>query len=1672
MDVYQAGKGFISVTYFPDSGPFKGQTRQIRHKTFSGVESRAAKLDLVREERQVEAPSDLALEGLPPIAVPLQRAFNAPNEQNTNALLQDAANNEILSEEQLADFQQKIKAGDQARAKAIMHVYRETIDNAYFTGNVDIALDMARQVKPVRQMANDVDPAVREAAEAIAEMRRPAEAEPTIEEELDQVQLDEEGQVAEEPTEEGFDGDIYELFSRIDEVRPGDTMTQADLGANKERFASEETQAQFEQMLQNGDNLGALRLVESNSSNEGYRKLARRLISLVGAETTLKVVNVGERGPSRLNSAYGIAQLPGETGTVEVYLRGDIGLNQETFLHENIHAALMSRYDLLKYYLVNDGMRRGAGDEYIDIYKDVFFEFRELAAEEASRPNAPSWLREAVNKPDEFITYALTSPEMQAWMRDKPYSKDLSLWQKFKQFIQEFLGISGREPTWLDAAIGVSNRVLDSADITSPDFLATQRRRGEAPLAGQSAQTEQLFSRTPFVKKRISTVNQLKKSGEKLINRLKGTTDIEIVQSAEEVPNIDVPSGVRGVYHRGKVYIIADAVSEFDLETVIAHEVVGHAGMEGLLGRPGFNNLVQQINRIKATNPRIQKVLETIRREYTNHHGEYQLNDQQEAREIIAHIAESKASYLSDSGIRRVWDNIVRRVRAALSKLGFVDPSDVLLDQLIYEAALFAEGGRGALRKNRVFLRPETMAAHTMQRAWDKGYRGFDLQEAGVYMRDIVEGRRQVPDRTKENIDTAPLDDSFYDDVSFSRRAGPAQPVNDGFDTTVEARAPTPRDKANPAKEVKKILRGDYRLFDNFRVKMVDAAATIEDKIMQLYGNAVKDGATGLINPMVSYVQSLRSEGLAANVLRTGSLVFDSSVGLWDTARRKGMPSLTDVVADIAALGERIGQENANSRFHAAAIAQRELEIDKNNVELQRKADSQRSRGRTREAEKIEEGIVDLYPNMDGGQIAERQRENRELVKLFSTYPELQSAFDKFTKFKNGQIDSMVEAGVLDSEYASNLKDNAAYVPFNRILEDADPNTASGYEVHTSGLMRIGEIKRLQGSPREVDNVIDNMAKLSMWMTQATVRNHAAKEMARGLRELEKASPGTAIRGEYASPELIPPDLRPHSISWKENGKRKFLVPMDPLDAYAWRGTESATVPMLRPFAGFANFLRKGITLSPDFILSQLQQDTFRAYGFGGLKNPARGALRVSSTWFNIRRQLEKGEFGDENLNRYGIVGQYDYMPEQARRTAESEALGEETGFGGKAIRFGERNAEASDLSQRKAVFDQTIAEGGDATLAFWRASEVINFNRRGTSKTASVARQVIPFMNAYMQGMNVLGKSMIGRGLSQQEKKQALVAFWGAVSKLSVLSGLYALMNADDDEYMNQPAHIRTRFFLVPLGDDLPPLKMAMPADLGFLAKSLPEAAVMNMMRNDIDSQKTAVELRDAFMTAIMGPNLTPQLLKPSLEAAVNYSFFTGAPIVGLGEQNRELEEQYRENTSRLARLFSNVGISPLVADHLLRGYFGTLGGTALTITDITYEAATGEQKTKRELADYPVARVLFGRTQGTGFKQDFYPMRDDLRRAVGSLNLARERGDVERMREIVEGDRRLLQVRRQINRINNTIQKSNQRIERIQNSNLPAEEKRRRVDAEREAQARLAPQIRRMRGFVYDSE
>lgn len=230
-------------------------------------------------------------------------------------------------------------------------------------------------------------------------------------------------------------------------------------------------------LLRQGKLAEAVDTIAASSGNRTYRQIAGLLKNLSLDAVQLRVIDPGKSYPGgipgALNYAYGLARLDRAGRKVTVFLRGDKGLTEETVLHESIHAALMQRYDQLNYYLANPQLQGKKADPALKLYSEVFQEFRDAAKAEVN-DKSPTWLTEPFGSPDEFISYALTSPELQKWMEGKKY-QGKTLWGKFKEFVRAVLGIGGTNPTWLDAALKVSTNVLESAAQDAGDFAVPDR---------------------------------------------------------------------------------------------------------------------------------------------------------------------------------------------------------------------------------------------------------------------------------------------------------------------------------------------------------------------------------------------------------------------------------------------------------------------------------------------------------------------------------------------------------------------------------------------------------------------------------------------------------------------------------------------------------------------------------------------------------------------------------------------------------------------------------------------------------------------------------------------------------------------------------------------------------------------------------------------------------------------------------------------------------------------------------------------------------------------------------------------------------------------------------------------------------------------------------------------
>jgi hypothetical protein len=180
------------------------------------------------------------------------------------------------------------------------------------------------------------------------------------------------------------------------------------------------------------------------------------------------------------------------------------------------------------------------------------------------------------------------------------------------------------------------------------------------------------------------------------VNKGANKLNIYVVQSAEEVEGL--PSGVEGVYvgEDGSVILVADSLNPKRAAEVIAHEIVGHHGVESIIAAagPGFERrwieILKDVARVRAKGGYAS--MENVRQEY----GDNQLIG---AMEVLARMAETgeKHSLLTKA---------VSLIRDVLRKLGInLRMSDSDLIELVTRA-------RGAVARGENISNAETKAWH------------------------------------------------------------------------------------------------------------------------------------------------------------------------------------------------------------------------------------------------------------------------------------------------------------------------------------------------------------------------------------------------------------------------------------------------------------------------------------------------------------------------------------------------------------------------------------------------------------------------------------------------------------------------------------------------------------------------------------------------------------------------------------------------------------------------------------------------------------------------------------------------------------------------------------------------------------------------------------------------
>jgi hypothetical protein len=778
-----------------------------------------------------------------------------------------------------------------------------------------------------------------------------------------------------------------------------------------------------------------------------------------------------------------------------------------------------------------------------------------------------------------------------------------------------------------------------------------------------------------------------------------------------------------------------------------------------------------------------------------------------------------------------------------------------------------------------------------------------------------------------------------------------------------------------------------------------------------------KDKIGTLLN--ISMSQTVHDDAVGSLMLTHGKVVFDPKMYKYVAVDDRN--NFVTLAAEIQQIANQYGLtlDQAEKVAHNAFEARRLQGLKEYNAQVQAEVEKLNSQNRKAAAERRAQDVKFIH--MSDEQIAKG-------VSLFNQIPELNNLVDTWNGVRANTLDMMVTSGLYTPEEADFLLTKRDYVPFTREEQIED---GKGPKEFLTGLGVNAKEKGFKGSDQTVNDIFNNMARWTQYAVKRAVRNRNAVALADAAVEngLAKKVDGPSRKGNIVK-------------VWR-NGIEEFYDMADPLYMEAFKGLESIAIPTLGVLSKFADFLRQSVVLYPLFSVAQVPQDAFAAIFSSGLKTryaltiPARVVKEYIKTLAGTSRT-------NAELKRYGVVGVRDFTAAVARMDAEIySGLKRQTGMKGiweGVKRKLEHIAMASDNAVRQAVYEAAIDQGLTKAEALEKAFEIINFRRRGTSKSLAMMAQVIPFLNAYLAAQNVAIKTISGVGISPGDRGAALRTLATTTGSVMALSLIYAMLIADDEDYQNKPSVIRDRLLMIPGTGGL---SVPIRPDIFSLPKILTEHTYLMMTDNGTqDGRKFRDSMTAAVVNAISSPTAIPQAIKPFFEVGINYNFFQGRPLVGMYQQNLELGRQFNDSTSEFAKALGSTNlVSPIAVDHVIRGMLGTTGGLLLYMTNGMLQndpfVPRPELSFQDAIATFPGMSPFVSREDGTALKNDFYVLREEVDRAVDTANDLVRRSPQDVLEYLAdEKNVNRIGLRKTINAISNELGEIRRTISEVTNS------------------------------------
>jgi len=704
-----------------------------------------------------------------------------------------------------------------------------------------------------------------------------------------------------------------------------------------------------------------------------------------------------------------------------------------------------------------------------------------------------------------------------------------------------------------------------------------------------------------------------------------------------------------------------------------------------------------------------------------------------------------------------------------------------------------------------------------------------------------------------------------------------------------------------------------------------------------------------------------------------------------------------------------------------------------------------------------------LVPNR--AKLAEGTINGKSRLELYN------SVLNDMNKLNKSVLDVALDQGLIDQGSYDNFAGDMYYIPFYRQMEE----DVKGGKT-PSGLTRQNFSKALKGgSDRPFGDLMENTLRNWSHILSASMKNQAAVTTIKDAARLGAVEPASEPGDD--------------TVAVKVNGKNQYFKIKDPLllesiTSIGYLGPQSKFLDVSR---NFKNMLQYGVTMSPAFKVNNLFRDSVQAMAVSDLKkdpfsnvvngwadsdknNPAHISALAGGAIFNFGTAYE----GNQSKLIKKLI---------AKGVKESDILDTSDKIKDGLARLWEKYEDLgnkSEAANRMALYTQLRDKGLSHLEASYYARDLMDFSMQGSWGAFRYLTQVVPFMNARIQGLYKLGRdgilptsrvfynSLTGKEIDLDDKKKAeafsIVA--GAVCLASL--ALYGAFK-DDDEFQKRDDWDRDNFWWIRLPGMESALRIPKPFEIGALGTIAERTAEQIFDANSEGKQFTSAMNRMLWDTFAMNP--APQIFKPIIDLYANKDSFTGAPIETAGMEALSKAERKADSTSPLAMLLLPIAntilpekaeMSPVQMDYAIKGYFGWLGGTAASASMYAVMPfKEGEYPNTNWMDKASLGFVKSLPANQSHFTTAFYENNKQIQQAFADMRHYSEIGEMDKVQQIMEEKGDKIGLQKMYTQTSKQMANIRKQISVVTNdTNLDGATKREQIDQMKELISMLAKQ------------